>query len=302
MEPVRRLRRAHRRPGRPRGRGAAGTGRAWRTRSCSTFSATTAPRPRAAPPAPSTRPCTSTASPSHRSGSRPSSRSTPASLGGPESYAHYPAGWAVAMDTPYQWTKQVASHYGGTRNGLVVHWPAGIRARGEPAAPVAPRQRRPADPAGGRRRARPGDDRRSAAGAARRGLLRLLLRRRRGRRAAHHAVLRDVRQPRDLPRRLDGGGRAQGTLAPRLGGDAALRGRPVGGSTTPPRTGPRRATSRPPSRSGWPRCRSLFLAEARRNHVLPMDDKAGPALLRRRLRPARPAGLDRARAGRGTAA
>jgi arylsulfatase len=35
------------------------------------------------------------------------------------------------MDTPYQWTKQVASHYGGTRNGLVVHWPAGIRARGE---------------------------------------------------------------------------------------------------------------------------------------------------------------------------
>ena len=35
------------------------------------------------------------------------------------------------MDTPYQWTKQVASHYGGTRNGLVVHWPAGIDARGE---------------------------------------------------------------------------------------------------------------------------------------------------------------------------
>lgn len=55
----------------------------------------------------------------------------PGELGGRESYAHYPAGWAVAMDTPYQWTKQVASHYGGTRNGLVVHWPAGIRARGE---------------------------------------------------------------------------------------------------------------------------------------------------------------------------
>ncbi|WP_377319838.1 arylsulfatase [Pimelobacter simplex] len=55
----------------------------------------------------------------------------PGDLGGPDTYAHYPAGWAVAMDTPYQWTKQVASHYGGTRNGLVVHWPAGIRARGE---------------------------------------------------------------------------------------------------------------------------------------------------------------------------
>ena len=55
----------------------------------------------------------------------------PGDLGGPDTYAHYPAGWAVAMDTPYQWTKQVASHYGGTRNGLVVHWPAGIADRGE---------------------------------------------------------------------------------------------------------------------------------------------------------------------------
>jgi hypothetical protein len=42
----------------------------------------------------------------------------------------YPVGWALAMNTPYQWTKQVASHYGGTRDGLVVHWPNGIRARG----------------------------------------------------------------------------------------------------------------------------------------------------------------------------
>ena len=47
-------------------------------------------------------------------------------IGGPDSCAHYPVGWALAMDTPYQWMKQVASHYGGTRNGLVVHWPAGI--------------------------------------------------------------------------------------------------------------------------------------------------------------------------------
>jgi len=52
-------------------------------------------------------------------------------LGGPEAYNHYAVGWAHAMDTPYQWTKQVASHWGGTRNGLVVHWPAGIRAAGE---------------------------------------------------------------------------------------------------------------------------------------------------------------------------
>jgi arylsulfatase A-like enzyme len=52
-------------------------------------------------------------------------------LGGPTSYNHYAAGWAHALDTPYQWAKQVASHWGGTRNATVVHWPRGIRARGE---------------------------------------------------------------------------------------------------------------------------------------------------------------------------
>ncbi|HEV2117957.1 MAG TPA: arylsulfatase [Terriglobales bacterium] len=54
-----------------------------------------------------------------------------AKLGGPESYNHYAVGWAHAMDTPYQWTKQVASHWGGTRNGTIIHWPNGIQARGE---------------------------------------------------------------------------------------------------------------------------------------------------------------------------
>jgi arylsulfatase A-like enzyme len=52
-------------------------------------------------------------------------------LGGPESYNHYAVGWAHAMNTPYQWTKQVASHWGGTRNGTIVHWPNGIKAKGE---------------------------------------------------------------------------------------------------------------------------------------------------------------------------
>ena len=52
-------------------------------------------------------------------------------LGGPESYNHYAVGWAQALCTPYQWTKQVASHWGGTRNGTVVHWPNGIQAKGE---------------------------------------------------------------------------------------------------------------------------------------------------------------------------
>ena len=49
-------------------------------------------------------------------------------FGTPEAYNHYAVGWAHAMDTPYQWTKQVASHWGGTRNGTIVHWPRGIAA------------------------------------------------------------------------------------------------------------------------------------------------------------------------------
>jgi arylsulfatase len=51
-------------------------------------------------------------------------------LGGPLHYNHYPVGWAHAMDTPFQWTKQVASHFGGTRNGLVISWPARIKDQG----------------------------------------------------------------------------------------------------------------------------------------------------------------------------
>src|SRR5436309_2525741 len=52
-------------------------------------------------------------------------------FGTPAAYNHYAVGWAHAMDTPYQWTKQVASHWGGTRNGTIVHWPGGMQARGE---------------------------------------------------------------------------------------------------------------------------------------------------------------------------
>ncbi len=51
-------------------------------------------------------------------------------LGGPKTYNHYPVGWAHAMDTPMQWTKQIASHFGGTRNGMVVSWPARIKDKG----------------------------------------------------------------------------------------------------------------------------------------------------------------------------
>jgi arylsulfatase len=51
-------------------------------------------------------------------------------FGGEGSYGHFAVGWAWAMNSPYQWTKQVASHWGGTRNGTVVHWPKGIKEKG----------------------------------------------------------------------------------------------------------------------------------------------------------------------------
>ena len=52
-------------------------------------------------------------------------------FGGPLSDEHYPVGFAWAMDTPFQWTKQIASHFGGTRNGMVVSWPQRIKAEGQ---------------------------------------------------------------------------------------------------------------------------------------------------------------------------
>jgi arylsulfatase len=51
-------------------------------------------------------------------------------LGSAETYNHYPVGWAHAMDTPFQWTKQVASHFGGTRNGMVISYPKTIKDQG----------------------------------------------------------------------------------------------------------------------------------------------------------------------------
>jgi arylsulfatase len=54
-----------------------------------------------------------------------------ADFGTPNAYNHYAVGWAHALCAPYQWTKQVASHWGGTRNGAIVHWPKGIKGKGE---------------------------------------------------------------------------------------------------------------------------------------------------------------------------
>jgi arylsulfatase A-like enzyme len=51
--------------------------------------------------------------------------------GGPNTYPHFSAGWAVALDAPFAWTKQMASDFGGTRNGMIIQWPKGIKAKGE---------------------------------------------------------------------------------------------------------------------------------------------------------------------------
>lgn len=52
-------------------------------------------------------------------------------LGDASTYPHFAAGWAIAGDTPFAWTKQVPADYGGTRNGMIIHWPKGITAKNE---------------------------------------------------------------------------------------------------------------------------------------------------------------------------
>jgi arylsulfatase A-like enzyme len=52
-------------------------------------------------------------------------------FGSPMAYNHFNVGWAHATDCPYQWTKQIASRWGGTRNGMIVHWAVGIKAKGK---------------------------------------------------------------------------------------------------------------------------------------------------------------------------
>ena len=104
-------------------------------------------------------------------------------FGGPQAYNHYAVGWAHAMDTPYQWTKQVASHWGGTRNGTIVALAERHHGPGRGAPPVPSRHRhRPHGPGGGKH---PGTGlrQRHPAGAVGRGEHGRRLRRRAGRRS-----------------------------------------------------------------------------------------------------------------------
>ena len=124
--------------------------------------------------------------------------------GSPETYPHMAAGWSVALDSPFSWMKQVASDFGGTRNGMVVHWPKGIKAKNEirtqfshviDVAPTILEAAGLPEPKRGERHAADPDGRREHG---------LHVRRCQGQGAPHHAVLRDRRQPRHLPRRMAG--------------------------------------------------------------------------------------------------
>ena len=162
---LRRLPGAHRPPRRPAGGRAGRPRRSWTTRWSTSSSATTARRPRARSTAPSTR-----WSVLQRRGgagdARVHGRAGSTSSARPKAYNHYAVGWAHAMDTPYQWTKQVASHWGGTRNGTIVHWPGGHRRQGRDPQPVPPRHRRRPDRARGGRPAGADDRQRRRSSAA----------------------------------------------------------------------------------------------------------------------------------------
>ena len=199
-------------------------------------------------------------------------------FGGPDSYNHYAVGWAHAMCTPYQWTKQVASHWGGTRNGTIVHWPAGIKAQGEvrnqfahvidvaPTVLEAAGLPEPTFVDGVQQKPDAGREHG------------VLVRRRRGRRAPHDAVLRDVLQPRHLPQGLDRRDEARR----RRGCWSARRSRrsttTSGSSTTRTATGRRRTTSSAEQPDKLAELQRLFLIEATKYNVLPLDDRVAERL------------------------
>ena len=109
--------------------GSSTPSRSWgpgTTRCSSTSWATMARRPRARCTEPGAARLTRTASRKTPSGSS----STSTDLGSAACENHYNAAWAWALDAPFQWTKQVASHFGGTRNALALSWPKGIAEAG----------------------------------------------------------------------------------------------------------------------------------------------------------------------------
>ena len=124
--------------------------------------------------------------------------------GSAATYPHMAVAWSWAFDTPFKWTKQVASHFGGTRQGMAISWPARIKDAGGIRTPVPPHHRHRADDPRSHGHQGAGDGRRHQAKADRRREHGVHLRQGERQRAldAQDPVLRDDRQPRDLSRRL----------------------------------------------------------------------------------------------------
>ena len=149
-------------------------------------------------------------------------------LGGPDSYNHYAVGWAHALNAPYQWTKQVASHWGGTRNGTIVSLAERHQVEGRDPLAVPPPHRRGADDTRGGRSARAGLGQWRAAASDRGRQHAVLIQRPQGRGTARDAVLRDVWQPRHLSQGLDRGDKARNALGARRPKDRTPRRRRLG--------------------------------------------------------------------------
>ena len=125
--------------------------------------------------------------------------------GSDETYPHMSVAWSWAFDTPFKWTKQVASHFGGTRQGMVHLLARPHQGRRRHPHPVPPHDRHRADHPRSDGHPGAGDGQRHRAEADRRREHGVHLGQGERQRPvhAHDAVLRDVRQPRHLPRRLD---------------------------------------------------------------------------------------------------
>ena len=224
-------------------------------------------------------------------------------IGGPTTFNHYPWGWTWAGNTPFRrWKRE--TYRGGASDPFLVHWPAGIAARGEVRtqyAHIIDMVPTVLDVLGHRAaRQHP----RRHAGAAARGQLRPYLRRRGRPDAAPHAVLRDVRPPGDRPRRVAGGLPVAGALVrrgrrpvryPDHGRDAGrARRRTLGALPRRPRTS-RRTTTSPPRTAArlieliaqwYVEAGQLQRAAHRRQRRDPADGRA-PAAHRRRGRATR---------------
>ena len=175
-------------------------------------------------------------------------------LGSPSSYNHYAVGWAWANCAPFQWTKQVASHWGGTRNGTIVHWPNGIEEKGGLRSQFTHVIDRRPDHPRSRWTARADDGERGAAVADGGHQHALHVQRPDADGASRPAVLRDVRQPRHLPPGVERGHQAPHPVGHDRRGAAGVRRRRLGALRRQQSTTARPATWPPSNPSGSPSC------------------------------------------------